>query len=151
MKGTELSLSRETTLLLQDLALSTIQIHTLKVQAVQMHVQFYWICKFRNLAAHICRSRRCLAFVWLEMLTNIMHLVMLSASHLVAKLWLWYLLSPPVSRRRFILLFAYSTTEQLRISMGRLRQNVLTNQLREYCQCDPRLSESPALRIYFDL
>ena len=41
MKGTELSLSCETTLLLQDLALSTIQIHTLKVQTVQMHVQFY--------------------------------------------------------------------------------------------------------------
>ena len=40
MKGTELSLSRET-LLLQDFALSTIQIHTLKVQAMQMHVQFY--------------------------------------------------------------------------------------------------------------
>ena len=40
MKGTELSLSRETTLLLQDLALSKIYIHILKVQAVQMHVQF---------------------------------------------------------------------------------------------------------------
>ena len=79
MKGTELSLSRETTLLLQDLALSTIQIHTLKVQAMQMHVQFYWICKFRNLAAHICRSRRCLAYFWLQTLTNIVHLVMLSA------------------------------------------------------------------------
>ena len=41
MKGTELSVSRETTLLLQDLALRTIQIHTLKVQAMQKHVQFY--------------------------------------------------------------------------------------------------------------
>ena len=41
MKGKELSLSREIKLLLQDLALSTIHIYTLKVQAVQMHVQFY--------------------------------------------------------------------------------------------------------------
>ena len=48
MKGTELSLSRETTLLLQDLALSAIQIHTLKVQAVQMMFNFIEFVNFET-------------------------------------------------------------------------------------------------------
>ena len=48
-----------------------------------------------------------------------MHLVMLSASHLVSKLWLWYWSSQPVSRKRFILLFAYSTTKHLRLAIGK--------------------------------
>ena len=150
MKGTELSLSRET-MLLQDLALSTIQIHRLRVQAVQMHVQFYWICKFRNLAAHICRSRRCLITCDYERwrtactLSCFLPLILLQnfdfdtycphQSHVEG---LFYCLRTPQPN-------IYD------LQLGRLRQNVLTNQLREYCQCDPRLSESPALGIYFDL
>ena len=94
---------------------------------------FYWLMHFAILTKLQCCCMTMAWYWWCSTNQN-------RFSELVI-LILWYLSSPPVSRRRFIPFIVCVPHNRTTTTFnGKACQNVFTNQLREYCQCAPRLS-----------